>query len=199
MNCHPNRTARSRAPSLRCRSRQRNLNIESCESVAPMRLRHCEWVHALERPRSARNQVGGRVRRRDSAAPRLVAGEEAGPGAHGQHAQVPPRADAALARPRPAPIGRCKQSIGSAQMHKHPARPRIEHFRLRCTAEHPLQGPAFVVQYLGFHGARYGAPLAGQENSPGCNPGNAFNPRFTAPQQYSCRSPFRRGQGPSGS
>jgi hypothetical protein len=54
------------------------------------------------------------------AGPELVAGEEARPGAGGQHAQMPPRADAPLARPRPAPGGRCKQSIGNARMHEIP-------------------------------------------------------------------------------
>jgi len=76
----------------------------------------------------------------DYAAQRLVAGEEAGPGASGQHAQVPTRADAAFARPRPAPVGRCKHSIGSARMHGNPAGPRIVHFQLRCTADARSRG-----------------------------------------------------------
>jgi hypothetical protein len=41
----------------------------------------------------------------------LVAAEEARSSEIGKYAQVSPRADAARARPRPAPGGRCKQSI----------------------------------------------------------------------------------------
>jgi hypothetical protein len=82
---------------------------------------------------SAARLLGRKMCGRVFAGPELVAGEEARPGAGGQHAQMPPRADAPLARPRPAPGGRCKQSIGSACMHKNPAGPRIVHFLLRCT------------------------------------------------------------------
>jgi hypothetical protein len=41
----------------------------------------------------------------------LVAAEETRSSAGGQHAQVLPRADAARARPRPAPVGWCEQHL----------------------------------------------------------------------------------------
>jgi len=52
--------------------------------------------------------------------PELIAAEEARSSEGGQLAKILPRADAPLARPRPAPGGRCKQSIGGVRLHGIP-------------------------------------------------------------------------------
>ncbi len=57
--------------------------------------------------------------------PELIAGEKARSCAHGQHAQMLPRADDARARPRPAPVGRRKQSISGTHLHGNPLPLRI--------------------------------------------------------------------------
>ncbi len=65
-----------------------------------------------------------------SLEPQLVACEEARPSAHGQHPQVLSGANAASARPRPAPGGcRYQQSVSAAHLHGNPAAPSIA-----CTA-----------------------------------------------------------------
>jgi len=64
--------------------------------------------------------MGEKEAERFARVSQLVACEEAGPCTRRQHAQMPPRADHPFARLRPAPVGRCKQSICHARMHKTP-------------------------------------------------------------------------------
>ena len=68
--------------------------------------------------------------------PALVACEQARTSAGGKHAQMPPRADAPVARPRPAPGGRCEQHrVGSVPVYGIPAGLRIDHLYIPCTGE----------------------------------------------------------------
>ena len=64
-------------------------------------------------------RAGGKVPEQERIfdGPLLIAAEEARSRAGGQHAQVAPRADAALTGPRPAPCGRYKQSLCGADLH----------------------------------------------------------------------------------
>ncbi len=66
--------------------------------------------------------------------PELIAAEEARSREGGQHMQMPPRADDARARLRPAPGGRCKQSMCGELLHGIPDGPSIDHCRIHCTA-----------------------------------------------------------------
>ena len=71
------------------------------------------------------NQVKMRAARfekraRISDGPELIAAEEARSRAGGQHAQMPPRADAPLTQPRPAPCSWCKQSLNGKNVHGEP-------------------------------------------------------------------------------
>src|SRR6185437_8191757 len=60
-------------------------------------------------------------RRGSSAVLELVAAEEARSSAGGQHSQVPPRADAARTRARPAPLRRKDSSAEIVPLHANPA------------------------------------------------------------------------------
>ena len=75
--------------------------------------------------------------RGSTAVGELVARKQARSSAGRQHAQMPPRADAAVARPRPAPGGRCKQSVSSAHVHGIPAALSIAQIQHGCTAKPP--------------------------------------------------------------
>ena len=73
--------------------------------------------------------------RGSTAVGELVARKQARSSAGRQHAQMPPRADAAVARPRPAPGGRCKQSVSCAHVHGIPAALSIAQIQHGCTAK----------------------------------------------------------------
>src|ERR1700684_2429089 len=86
------------------------------------------WDHSLPR-----TSAGPKKQARVFDGPVLIAAEEARSSPGGQYAQMPPRADAALARPRPAPGGWCKQCrVGGAPRHGRPVELRIAHLYIFC-------------------------------------------------------------------
>ena len=117
----------------------------------------------------------------------LVAGEEARSCAHGQHAQVLPRADHARAPPRPANAGWCKhQFVWVAHVHGNPAAPRIarnakafprdlsastgqSHQEILFAKAVPLLALSRQPKLL--------LPEGGSEKSPGWNPGIRSQPK----------------------
>ena len=92
-----------------------------CGCFSPL-LRFIERGIELQEWKSGQNTRAARFEKRARIfdGPVLIAAEEARSRAGGQHAQVPPRANAPLTRPRPAPCSRCKQSLNGKNVHGEP-------------------------------------------------------------------------------
>ena len=138
------------------RTERASLACSSCVSSTAV-----ELAPGLDRARRGSrcegiDEMKGRGRRGSSAVQALVAAEEARSRAGGQHAEMPARADAAGARPRPASRRRYgHRSVESMLMHGDPLGQRIPCGLLDFPRDSPAVGGAAVTS-VGF--PRPGAP-----------------------------------------